>query len=293
MIVLCAIWGLQQVVIKVAAGDVAPVVQAAGRSGIAALAMALLITWRGGWRDLDRRTLGPGLLAGLLFTGEFLFIALGLRYTTASHMAVFLYTAPIFSALGLHLLLPSERLGTAQWLGIAVCFGGIASAFGPGLHGGDAQMLLGDAFGLLAGLSYGLTTVVIRGSNLSEAPAGLTLFYQLIVAFVALLGFAAALGQLGEVKLTMLGVGSVLFQGVIVSFLSYFAWFWLLRRYLASHMAALAFMTPLFGVAFGVLLLHEALSLNFAVGAGLVLLGIALVNGDALLRRRARSVGGA
>ncbi len=126
MLLLCVIWGIQQVTIKWAATDIAPVMQAAIRSGIAATLVGLLMCWRGGWEGLRQGTLGAGLLTGTLFALEFLFIALGLQYTTASHMSVFLYTAPIFSALGLHFLLPSERLRPLQWLGVAVCFGGIA-----------------------------------------------------------------------------------------------------------------------------------------------------------------------
>ncbi|MFW5352418.1 EamA family transporter, partial [Pseudomonas aeruginosa] len=96
MLLLCVIWGIQQVTIKWAATDIAPVMQAAIRSGIAAALVGLLMCWRGGWEGLRQGTLGAGLLTGTLFALEFLFIALGLQYTTASHMSVFLYTAPIF-----------------------------------------------------------------------------------------------------------------------------------------------------------------------------------------------------
>lgn len=288
MLLLCAIWGLQQVAIKLAAGDVAPLLQVALRSGIAALLVGLLLVWQGEWRGWLGCTWRAGLLAGGLFALEFFFIARGLHYTSASHMAVFLYTAPIFSALGLHLLLPSERLRALQWLGIGLCAGGIALAFGGNLDWSatDAQMLLGDGLGLLAGMAWGATTVVVRGSRLSEAPATLTLFYQLAVAFVLLLGYALAFVELGPIRWTPISIGSVLLQGVVVSFLSYFAWFWLLRRYLASNMAVLSFMTPLFGVTFGVLILDEPLSLNFVAGALLVLLGITLVSSDAWVRKR-------
>lgn len=288
MLLLCAIWGLQQVAIKLAAGDVAPLLQVALRSGIAALLVGLLLAWQRDWQGWLGCTWRGGLLAGALFALEFFFIARGLHYTSASHMAVFLYTAPIFSALGLHLLLPSERLRPLQWLGIGLCLGGIALAFGGNLDwsGTDAQRLLGDGLGLLAGMAWGATTVVVRGSRLSEAPATLTLFYQLAVAFVLLLGYALLFETLGPVRWTPISIGSVLLQGVVVSFLSYFAWFWLLRRYLASNMAVLSFMTPLFGVTFGVLILDEPLSLNFVAGALLVLLGISLVSSDAWVRRR-------
>ncbi|MFG0585451.1 DMT family transporter [Pseudomonas sp. zjy_9] len=288
MLLLCAIWGSQQVAIKLAAEDIAPMLQVALRSGIAAVLVGILLLWQRGWRGWLGSTWLAGMLAGVLFALEFFFIALGLRYTSASHMAVFLYTAPIFSALGLHLMLPSERLRRLQWLGIALCFGGVVMAFGVGGDWSeiDADILLGDALGLCAGMAWGATTVVVRGSRLSEAPAGLTLFYQLTVAFVLLLGYALAMVDLGQVRWTPLAIGSVLLQGVVVSFFTYLAWFWLLRRYLASNMAVFSFMTPLFGVTFGVLVLDEPLTLNFIIGAALVLAGIMLVSSERWLKRR-------
>lgn len=287
MVLLCALWGLQQVAIKLAARDMAPILQASLRSGLAALLVGLLMTWRGGWEGLRQGTLPGGLLAGVLFAAEFLLIALSLGYTSAGHVAVFLYTSPVFSALGLHLLLPSERLRPFQWMGIAVCFTGIAVAFIGGSSPAqlDTRMLLGDALAVGAGMAWGATTVAIRASRLSEAPPGLTLFYQLAVAFVLLLGVALVTGQMDQVSLTPMAVGSVLFQGVVVSFASYLAWFWLLRRYLASNLAVFSFMTPLFGVTLGVLILDEPLTLNFVLGAVLVLAGIGLVSAGAWLRR--------
>ena len=288
MLLLCAIWGSQQVAIKLAAPDVAPMLQVALRSGIAALLVGLLLLWQRGWQGWVGCTWRAGMLAGVLFALEFFFIALGLRHTSASHMAVFLYTAPIFSALGLHLLLPSERLRRLQWLGIALCFGGVVMAFGVGGNWAeiDGGMLLGDALGLCAGMAWGATTLVVRGSRLSEAPAGLTLFYQLAVAFILLLGYALAVVDLHQVRWSPVAIGSIVLQGVVVSFFTYLAWFWLLRRYLASNMAVFSFMTPLFGVTFGVLVLDEPLTLNFIIGAALVLSGITLVSSEAWLRRR-------
>lgn len=287
---LCVIWGIQAVTVKLAAPDIAPIMQACGRNVIAAVLVGLLMCWRGGWEGLRQDTLKGGALAGVLFAAEFFFIAQGLVYTSASHMAVFIYTAPIFSALCLHFLLPSERLRPLQWLGIAVCFGGIALCFGGGFDFArmDGRMLLGDAFGILAGLSWGLTTVAVRTTRLSEAPPSLTLFYQLFTAALLLPFAALALGETGNVTLTAVSVGSVLFQGLVVSFFSYFTWFWLLRRYLASNLAVFSFMTPMFGIAFGVLILGEPLTLNFVGGAVLVLLGITLVSSEQWLRKALR-----
>lgn len=291
MLGLCLIWGVQQVVIKTAAVDIAPVMQAAGRSGIAALLVGLLICWKGGWDQVSSTWRG-GLLAGGLFALEFFFIAEGLQLTSAAHMSVFLYTAPIFTALGVNWLLPSERLRPLQWLGIFLAFVGIAFAFAGGVSFADMDrnMLLGDAYGILAGMAWGATTVVVRGSRLSEAPVTLTLFYQLIVGFVGLLLIAAVSGQVSHVSLTTVAVASVLFQGLVVSFFSYLVWFWMLKRYLASNLAVFSFMTPMFGVTFGVIVLNEPLSFNFAVGAVFVLFGITFVSAEQWLRRTLRKL---
>ncbi len=293
MLGLCLIWGVQQVVIKTAAVDIAPVMQAAGRSGIAALLVGLLICWKGGWDQVSSTWRG-GLLAGGLFALEFFFIAEGLQLTSAAHMSVFLYTAPIFTALGVNWLLPSERLRPLQWLGIFLAFVGIAFAFAGGVSFADMDrnMLLGDAYGILAGMAWGATTVVVRGSRLSEAPVTLTLFYQLIVGFVGLLLIAVVSGQITHVRLTTVAVASVLFQGLVVSFFSYLVWFWMLKRYLASNLAVFSFMTPMFGVTFGVIVLNEPLSFNFVVGAVFVLFGITFVSAEQWVRRSLRKLWG-
>lgn len=282
MLLLCIVWGFQQVSIKLVEQDVAPVLQLAIRSGIAALVLGAITLWREGRGAFGDGTLLPGLGVGLLFTLEFFFISEGLVRTSASHIAVFLYTAPIFAALGLHLILPEERLSPIQWLGVLVAFGGIALAF-LGKPGNAAGSLFGDALGICAAIAWGATTVLIRGSSLSEAAPVKTLFYQLGVAGVVLLAVAAATGRLGLVPSdrALLSLG---FQVVVVALISYLGWFWLLRRYLASRLSMLSFMTPLFGVGFGVLVLGEPLDSSFILGGLLVLGGLLLVTGAELLR---------
>jgi drug/metabolite transporter (DMT)-like permease len=287
MVLLCAIWGAQQVAIKLAAHDVVPIMQVGLRSGISAALVGLLMCCRGEKLSLRDGTLRPGLLAGALFAAEFLFVAEGLRHTSASHMAVLIYTSPIFTAIGLHFTIRSERLGRRQWLGIGMAFAGIAAAFAGGWLHSDVSLRIvwGDLLGVLAGAAWGATTVVIRGSALSEAAPSKTLLYQLAVGCVLLLGAAVVSGQATRVSMTAVAWTSLLFQGVVVSFASYLVWFWLLRRYVASQVAVFSFMSPLFGVTFGVLVLHEPVDAFFAVGAALVLAGITVVTGPSLRRR--------
>jgi drug/metabolite transporter (DMT)-like permease len=203
-----------------------------------------------------------------------------------------LYTAPIFAALGLHLKLPAERLSALQWLGIGLAFAGIVlTFFGRSQPIGTAMttnMLFGDALSLLAGMSWAATTVVVRCSRLSSASASQTLLYQLVGAFVLLMLAAVVLGQT-TIHFTSVVWASLVFHSVIVSFASYLAWFWLLRHYLATRLGVFSFMTPLFGMAFGVWLLNEPLEPSFVAGAALVMAGVMLVSLRGAVRWRSRT----
>ena len=117
----------------------------------------------------------------------------------------------------------------------------------------------------------------MRLSNLSEAPATQTLFYQLLGGFAFLLPMAFMLGQ-SAVHWTALTFGSLLFHAVLISFGSYLLWFWLLKHYLASRLGVFSFLTPLFGIAFGVMILNEPVESGFIAGTVMVMLGVIIVS---------------
>ncbi|WP_020396791.1 DMT family transporter [Thiolinea disciformis] len=283
MTVLCILWGLQQVVLKATASDLGPVLHIALRSGIAALLTISLMLWRS--ERLNFVLYGKaGLVAGSLFALEFIFLGTALHYTTASHSVVLLYTAPIFAAIGLQWKLPSERLRRLQWVGISLAFIGVVVTFwggnpnNPATQTSTQQALFGDFLALLAGLCWAATTVVIRTTALSKAPATETLLYQLLIACFILLLAAWFLGDF-YFRSTPLVWSGLLFQSVMISFASFLIWFGLLKRYLASQLGVFSFLTPLFGIVFGVLLLNDPIETRFIIGSALVLAGIILVSG--------------
>ncbi|MDZ7653597.1 MAG: DMT family transporter [Burkholderiaceae bacterium] len=282
MLLLTMLWGLQQVAIKLALPGISPLAQAALRSIFAAL---LLFGWarmRGialrHAGDARNGTLVAGLACGALFAGEFMFIYTGLTHTTASRMVVFVYLAPVLTALGLAWLVPGEKLAPLQWAGVFTAFAGLLLAFVDGFAAPGAGTLRGDSFGAIAAVLWATTTVLVRKSSLAQATAEKTLFYQLGVSALLLPLAAWALGEPGVVRLDAVVVASLVFQSAIVAFASYLAWFWLLTRYLAGRLAVFSFLAPLFGVFFGVLILGEPLSAQFVLAALLVGSGIALVN---------------
>ena len=277
MVLLCLIWGIGHVAAKFAAQGISLVFQSGVRSLVAA---ALLLVWVH-FRSIPLwerdRTLWPGIWAGLLFAAEFVFIYAGLAFTDAARMVVFVYLAPCITAFGLHFLIPQERLNARQWAGILLAFAGVAVAFGDGFAGGRGT-LLGDFFGLMGAALWAATTVLIRASRLASVSAPKTLFYQLAVSGPVLLAVSWMMGEPGVTLLTPLIVMAFIYQCAVVAFASFLTWFWLLRHYLAARLGVLTFLTPLFGVMAGVLLLGEPLTLSFVLAAVLVGMGIFLVN---------------
>lgn len=275
MVLLCAIWGFQQVAMKFAAAEISPILQAGLRSGLGAVLVYVWARWRGIALFAADQSLRPGLLAGLLFGLEFVFIFVGVERTTVSRMVVFLYTAPCFTVLGLHFFVPGERMGWRQGAGVMLAFAGLVLAFVDKAVGGS---LLGDAFGVLAALFWAATTVLIRATALARVTATKVLLYQLVVSAAVMFPLSWLVGERGIAVLSAPTLWAMAYQVVIVAFASYLAWFWLLTRYLAGRLLVFSFLTPLFGVWFGMLLMHDQPSLHFFVAAALVVGGIVLVN---------------
>lgn len=287
-VILCLSWGLNQVAVKLALPDVPPVMQATIRAAGATLLLAIWMRARGIAFDFRDGTLKPGLLIGLLFTFEYILIYQGLLYTSASRSVVYLYTAPIFVVIASRWFLPGERFTRLQWMGIVLSFSGIVIAFGETSPFAKPDQALGNAMMVLAAIGAAGTTLIAKASSLCRAPYEKTLFYQLAIA-VPVSAFCVFL--LGESMTSMpsnLSIASLIFQTAWVAFITFLIWFGLVQRYSANRLAALTFLTPLFGVAAGHLILDEPLTARFLAAVAMVTVGTLLPrlpDGRAALRR--------
>jgi drug/metabolite transporter (DMT)-like permease len=277
MLMLCLSWGFNQIAVKLALPDIPPMLQATIRSSGALVVLFLIARLRGVKLFERDGTLGPGLLAGVIFGVEFVLIYRGLLLTSASRAVVFLYTAPFFVAFGSYVFL-GERLRASQWGGLALCFAGVALAIGVPQADVDANVLLGDLMIVGGGALWAATTLIVKATSLLKAPAEKGLGYQVAMS-IPILGFAAWVS--GETITRLpgpLALSLMAYQAFWVVGLTFLLWFALVKTYSASKLSAFTFITPLFGVAASYFIMHDTLSLAFGAAALLVISGLYLVN---------------
>ena len=280
LVACCAFWGFQQILIKTTVGEVPPLWQATIRFWGATLLLWLWCRARGVALFERDGTLWPGLLAGLLFACEFAGIYLGLQYTSASRLTVFLYTSPFVVAVLLPRVVRTETLRRIQWVGLTIAFCAVALAFSEGfIHTSPvAGQWRGDALGLAAGMLWGLTTLTLRATKLATASAEKTLFFQVgVTALVAPL-ISLALGETWRFDYSAAAWTSIGLQTAVGAFASYLTWMWMLRHYPATQMSTFTFLTPVFALVFGVALLGEPLTWQLVVALLGVATGIVLVS---------------
>lgn len=274
----CLLWGMQQVLIKVTLSEMPPVFQAWMRMLGATVLLLLWCRLRGiVWWQKDG-TLRAGLWAGLLFAAEFVCIYVGMQFTGSSRLTVFLYTSPFWVALLVPLWARSEKLHAGQWAGLALAFGAVVFALHEGLVQAEGASLTGDLFGLAAGLFWGLTTVVIRSSALTQVSPEKLLLYQVSVSALLLPCLSLALGEPWDWNYSAWAWGSAAAQASLGGFLSFLIWMGLLSRYPVTRVTSFSFFAPLFTLIFSALWLGEAVTAGVVLAIAAVAVGMALMN---------------
>ena len=278
VVVLCLSWGFNQVATKLAIHDIPPLMQGAIRSAVATLLVAAWCKARGIPLFARDGTLAAGLIAGVLFGGEFIFIYQGLAYTTATRAVLFIYLAPFFVVLGARILLPVDRFSLWQWLGLALSFAGMLLAFGVPTPALDPRQAIGDMMMVAAALFWAATTLLIKTSALNRVSPEKVMLYQLVVSAPMLALAALVAGERIAHMPSAVAIGALAYQTLWIVSVTFVLWFALIVRYSANRLSAFTFLTPLFGVAAGHLVLGEPLTLAFGAAVALTAGGLILVN---------------
>lgn len=276
MIFLTFSWGLNGVAQKLSNVGFNPVFGSLFRAVLGALLIYIWCLARG--IPLFKRdgTLPAGLLAGFLFGAEFLCIFVAFDYTSLGRGSLMVNTMPFWVLIGAHFLL-GERMSLMKVAGIALAFSGVFVIFSDRLGSPGPDAWIGDLLTLLGGILWAATTLVIKKSRLATAGAEKLLLYQLAVSAVMSVPLLFVAGPIVR-AISPLSVSALLFQGIFVVAFTYLVWFWLMRRYPAAGLATFAFLTPVFSVLLGGVLLDEPLTWKIGLALALIAGGLVIVN---------------
>jgi drug/metabolite transporter (DMT)-like permease len=224
----------------------------------------------------------------------YLLFAWAEQYVTSGLASIYNAVTPITTALMVTLVFRVEKLSRSRVLGVLAGIVGVVVIIGPwsfavnqAAHGDLLLELSGQLACLGAALCYGITFGYIRRFVTSRHPvSGLTAaFLQVGMGALILLVLTPAVA-LGPVRLDLPIVLSLLTLGVLGTGVAYFWYMNVLLAWGPTATSTVTYLTPVVGVALGIVLLGENLTWNAPLGALLVFLGILLAQGRLRLPRR-------
>lgn len=278
LVLLAALWGGSFLFMRVAVPEFGPVWLIEVRVLIAGLALLPLLLRRRQLAEL-RSHAWPLLLVGCLNAAlPFTLLAYASLSLTAGLTSILNATVPIFAA-AVGLLVFAERLSGRQLLGILLGFAGVVVLVGTP-HPGTAVPLDAVAAGLAAALSYVFAANLAK-RRLTHLPASVSVTGSQLGAALALLPLLPF--SVPDQVPGMLALASVLALGLLSTALAFAIYFQLLRDAGPTRTLTVTYLIPVFAVAWGALLLDEAITLGVLGGGGLILGGVALAN---MTRRR-------
>jgi drug/metabolite transporter (DMT)-like permease len=278
IVILTLLWGFNYTAVKFANEGISPVFACTVRSVIASICGVIYCLKKGERLFHTDIMLFHGFMVGLLFGLEFACLYFGLLFTDAARSVIFVYLSPFVVAIGAHFFLKGDRLTFLKILGLVLAFIGIVAVFSGRPHTAKPTMLIGDILEIAAAILWGTTTLYIKRFMAEKVHPINTFLYQLVFSIPILFIVSLILEPQWVTKIDLSIVVNLFYQSVIVAFMSFFVWFKLIHRYAVSRLSAFTFLTPLFGVVFGILFLSEEFTISLMIGLPLVSLGIFFVN---------------
>lgn len=264
-----------QVVIKVTNDGFGPIFAAGIRSAGAVLVLYIWMRIRGIPLTLPRAAVPSGILVGCLFALEFMVLFSALDFTTVSRASVIFYSMPVWLALASHFLLPGDPMTKIKAAGLLMAMAGVALAL---LDRSDTTAsLVGDLMALTSAVCWAAIALCVKLTPLKSVPPAQQLMCQVLISAPILLFVAMLTGDLLRDPQPIHYAGMA-FQIIAIASLGFLVWFWLLTIYPASAVASFSFLSPVFAVILGWLLLDEHVGPQVWAALGLVSAGIYLIN---------------
>ena len=268
--------GLNQVLVKIVNSGIQPVFQAGLRSLLAIIPVIIIVKLLNRDLTLDRHCIFPGLICGIFFGIEFIFLFLSLDYTSVAHSSILFYSMPVWLCIASHYLIPGEKFTILKVAGLFLSVSGIFIALSINTYEQNISFI-GDILALLASLLWAAIVILVKISSLRKTSPEIQLLFQLVVSSLILIPISFFFGDfIRDISFEIILI--FLFQIIVIISIGFLVWFWILSIYPASKMASFSFLAPIFGVMFGWLILDEQINIYILSSLFLVCTGIVLIN---------------
>jgi O-acetylserine/cysteine efflux transporter len=263
------IWGLNLIASKIGVGQFPPIFFTALRFGsLAVFLLPLLKIHRGQMANLFAAAMltGPAAFA-LLFAGIFL-AEDATTVAVASQMGV-----PFSTLLSVWFL--GETIRWRRTLGIVLAFAGIMIiSFDPRVfaYWQGLALVVCSCFVSSLGLIF---LKRLKGIRPLELQSWIALAGGLILLVLSLI---LESGQMSAIRnANWEGWTALFFTTVMSSLIAHTAWYHLVGRYPVTSLSPITLLSPLFGIFFGVTLLHDQLTVRMLAGGAVTLIGVFIV----------------
>ncbi len=285
---LAALWGASFLFMRVSTPYLGPFATIWVRVTVAALVLWIgflakkkKINLKGAW--------GKMLIVGAINAAiPFTLISAATLTLPASTASVINATTPLFAAIMAWLVL-GEPLKWNHFLAFVFGVGGVVALLGWSPLPFTREVILAAMMSLGASACYGIGGVYVKKKLMGFGGEVLAFGQQ---AGAAMVLFPMIFIQPPATWSVPIGVWlAVVALGVFCTALAYLVYFSLIRRIGPTKTLSVTFMVPFFGVMWGAIFLHEALSVGTFLGFGLIFISLMLLSeGQVLgLKRKTRS----
>jgi drug/metabolite transporter (DMT)-like permease len=281
---LALIWGVSFLLIKFAIRDMSPAAVLLFRAASGCLALAVIVRLMGrplfsvGWRT---RLVSFGIMAVTNAVVPWIAIAWGEEHITSGLASILNSTTTLWTAVLIYWVMPSERPSAVNYAGVLIGFAGVVILVLPDIWAhGLSGSFLGTIAVLVAALSYAINALYqrrkMRNVSVFEVSLG-----QLVASVIFAIPIAAP--SIPNIHVALVSMAAVLALGAGGTGIAYLLYYYVMNQLGAVRAAGVTLLVPVTAVFWGVLLLHESLSLPIIIGMVVILAGIVLTN----LRRSA------
>ncbi len=272
----CLIWGTTWAAIQVGLEGVPPFLGVSLRfliAGAVLLGIALATGVKLGRTAVERRLwVANGLLSFVVCYGVVYWVE---QHLPSGLTAILFATYPLIVALLGHFMLPTEHVGRRETLFILISFAGVATIYSEDLTAlGSPQARTAALVMMASPLASAFGSVLVKKHGRGIHSLSMTAVPMLLTALV-MGGVSAAVEGDRTVVWDARSVGALLYLALMGSAVTFSLYFWLLQHVGVRRLSLIAYVVPVVAVTVGILR-GEPMTGRILLGAGLVLLGVAL-----------------